>query len=91
MEIILCIVFGIFIIFSYTLGLKARQQISNNKKIKLIPKLERKNEIIEEEEQDRNFEMLMQVAENIEAYDGTANNQKEEKINEWRKRSNFNF
>lgn len=82
MEIILCIVFGIFIIFSYTLGLKAGQQISNNKKIKLIPKLERKNEIIEEEEQDRNFEMLMQVAENIEAYDGTANNQKEVKINE---------
>lgn len=77
-EIILCTIFGAFILLSYTLGLKNGQKLSKREEIKVMPTIEN-NRIEEEEEFDKEQAKLMQVLANVEAYDGTASGQKEVK------------
>ena len=76
-EIILCTIFGIFILFSYTLGLKNGQKLANKEAIKAIPNLELPRKYEEEEVFDKEQQQLMQVLANVEAYDGTSKGQME--------------
>ena len=79
MEVILCAVFGTFIILSYTLGLINGQKLSKNKdiKIKTIP------QIVKEHKQDKeNYkeeERINTILSNIEKYDGSGLGQEEVK------------
>lgn len=74
MELIISsTLFGVFIILSYTLGLKNGHKLSNNKSINMpslnIPKKirEYKNSKEEQKEQER----LETILQNIERYDGS--------------------
>ena len=68
MEITL-IIFGVFILLSFILGLKYGYKITENK-------TEVINDKSENEKIDKEVQTLLQVIENVEAYDGTAKNQK---------------
>lgn len=78
-TILLLFLFGIFIIVSYTLGLKNGQKLKNNEEIKMPEvnpiKLVR-NEIdsFEERKKQAAFETMMT---NIDNYDGTGLGQKD--------------
>ena len=78
-TIFLCTIFGVFILVSYTMGLKNGQKLKNKEEIKMpiIEKTEEKNKKYEEVEAfDKQQEAIMQVLENVENYDGTAKGQK---------------
>lgn len=76
-EIILCTVFGVFILISFTIGLCFGCKLRNNETIK-IPNLnpikaikDYKEEVKQKEKEDREQEILEQNLANIDAYDGT--------------------
>ena len=82
-EIILCTIFGVFILLSFTMGLAFGCKLRNNETIK-IPNLNPvkavKNYIEEEKEQlkiNKEQEILEQNLANIEAYDGSELGQKD--------------
>lgn len=78
-EIILSIIFGVFILLAYSLGIKNGQKIVNKEEIK-IPFVDKKQstKVLEDEEEvyDEEEQKLLQLLENIEAYDGTPKGQK---------------
>lgn len=79
-TIITCTIFGVFILVSYTLGLKNGQKIVKNEPINL-PKVENPFEKISQEklekEQQKEIEKINKILENIDNYDGTGANQQE--------------
>ncbi len=78
MEIALIIIFGVFILLAFILGLKYGQKIANKEGITFpsvnVPISEKSKQ--EEEKPNKDIETLLQVMENVEAYDGTSKNQK---------------
>ena len=74
MEIALIIIFGVFILLAFILGLKYGQKIANKEEITFpsvnVPISEKSKQ--EEEKPNKDIETLLQV----EAYDGTSKNQK---------------
>lgn len=78
-AIILCTIFGVFILLSYTLGLKNGQKLVNNEKIE-TPKFKEKIKEITATKNNKDFELNKkdQISwENINNYDGTAESQKQ--------------
>lgn len=82
-EIILCTIFGVFILFSFITGLSFGCKLKNNETIKL-PNLnpvkaikDHKEERKQKEKDDKEQEILEQNLANIEAYDGTEYGQKD--------------
>jgi len=72
-TIILCTIFGVFILFAYTLGLKNGQKLSKNEKItmpELNPVKAIQNEIETQEEKKKQTIFDINMA-NIDNYDGT--------------------
>lgn len=78
-TILLLFLFGIFIILSYTLGLKNGQKLKNNEEIK-IPEINPvkivRNEI-ETSEQKKKQDAYDTMMANIDNYDGTGLGQKD--------------
>lgn len=78
-TIILCTIFGVFILLAYTLGLRNGQKVSNNEEIK-IPELNPVtviNKEIEKNEDRKKQEAYEIMMSNIDNYDGTGLGQKE--------------
>lgn len=78
-TILLLFLFGIFIIISYTLGLKNGQRLKNNKEIELPevnPVKLIKNEINNFEERKKQVAFENMIS-NIDNYDGTGLGQKD--------------
>ena len=82
-EIILCTLFGVFILISFTIGLSFGCKLRNNETIK-IPNLnpikvikDHNEERKQKEKEDREQEILEQNLANIEAYDGSEFGQKD--------------
>ena len=79
-TIFICIIFGVFILIAYTLGLKSGQKIVKNEPIEL-PKVENQIEKINqkkiEKEYQKEIDKINNILENIDNYDGTGANQKE--------------
>ncbi len=71
--------FGVFIIIAYSLGLKNGQRIKNKEEIQ-VPIIGTSNNDYKEIEENEQFykdqEKMIQILENIEAYDGTSKGQK---------------
>lgn len=77
-TIVLCTIFGVFILIAYTLGLKNGQRLKENKTIELPKITETVKEIFNK---DKNFEDSLSKEEqiswqNINNYDGTKESQK---------------
>ena len=72
-AIILCTIFGVFILISYTLGLRNGQRLSNNKEIKspIVNPIEVVTKEIEKHEDNKKQEILDVMMSNIDNYDGT--------------------
>lgn len=80
MELILiCILFGTFMLLAYTLGLKNGYKLSNKEEI-TIPNINPIT-IVKEYQEDKKAKKEVQefntILENIEAYDGTGFGQKD--------------
>lgn len=79
-TIFICIIFGVFILVAYTLGLKNGQKIAKSEPIEL-PKVENQIEKINqkkiEKEYQKEIDKINIIYENIGNYDGTGANQKE--------------
>lgn len=78
-TIILCTVFGVFILISFLLGIKAGMMMSkdtkvtNNEKIKKLKPT--KNNEFKTNESDDELDELAKIMHNIEVYDGTGEGQ----------------
>jgi len=78
-SILLCTVFGVFIIVAYSLGLKNGQRISKNEEV-VVPNVNPIKVITEEKERHEEkkkqeaYEIMMS---NIDNYDGTGLGQKD--------------
>lgn len=78
-TIILCTVFGVFILISFLLGIKAGMMMSkdtkvtNNEKIKKTKPI--KNDEFKTNENDDELDELAKIMHNIEVYDGTGEGQ----------------
>lgn len=78
MTIALIIIFGVFILLSFIIGINYGQKFSF-KESEHIPNIEKPKIFKQkpsEEEIDEETKILLQVMENVEAYDGTSKNQK---------------
>ena len=79
-TIFTCTIFGVFILISYTLGLKNGQKIIKNEPVEL-PKVENPVEKMQqkklEKEQQKEIDKINKILENIDNYDGTGANQQE--------------
>lgn len=78
-TIIICTVFGVFILLSYTLGLKNGQRLAKKEDITL-PKFNPVKEVkkeIEDHELKKKQEALEVMMSNIDNYDGTSAGQKD--------------
>ncbi len=76
--IVICTVFGVFILLSYTLGLKNGQKLSKNEDItmpELNPIKAIQNEIETHEERNKQDQLDIMMS-NIDNYDGTGIGQK---------------
>lgn len=77
--ILMCTLFGVFILVAYSMGLKNGQKLVDKEEIK-VPIVEKQEKPVEKYEEDEEFdkqqEALMQLLENIENYDGTPRGQK---------------
>lgn len=78
-TILMCALFGVFILVAYSMGLKNGQKLVNKEEIK-VPIVEKQEKPVEKYEEDEEFdkqqEAFMQLLENIENYDGTSRGQK---------------
>lgn len=73
-TIILCTIFGVFILLAYTLGLRNGQKVSNNEEIKM-PELNPVtviNKQIEKNEDKKKQEEYEEMLNQIDNYDGRA-------------------
>ena len=73
-TIILCTIFGVFILLAYTLGLRNGQKVSNNEEIKM-PELNPVTVIsnqIEKHEDKKKQEEYEEMLNQIDNYDGRA-------------------
>ncbi len=80
-TIIICTLFGVFILFSFITGLSYGVKLRNNNKIETINPIKTinnaiKDKRIQNEEEKKNQE-LETMLENIDNYDGTETGQKE--------------
>lgn len=78
-TIILCTLFGVFILLAYTLGLRNGQKVSNNEEIQMpelnpVTVISNKIEKHEDKKKQEAYEIMMS---NIDNYDGTGLGQKE--------------
>lgn len=77
-TIILCTLFGVFILVAYSLGLKNGQKLSKSEEV-IIPELnpvkaiQKEIETVEEKKKQEAFDLMMS---NIDNYDGTGLGQK---------------
>lgn len=78
MIVALIIIFGVFILLSFIIGINYGQKfaIKENMYTPNIEKPKISKPKYNEEEIDEEMKILLQVMENVEAYDGTAKNQK---------------
>lgn len=80
MEILLCTVFGVFILFSFVIGVRIGQKLNNNEPIRLNP-IKAIDEYKEEKEVKRQIKetetKLNVMLDNIDSYDGTGLGQKD--------------
>lgn len=78
-SIILCIIFGVFILVAYSLGLKNGQRLSKNEEV-VIPNVnpvKAVTEEIEKHEEKKKQEAYEIMISNIDNYDGTGLGQKD--------------
>lgn len=78
-SIILCTIFGVFILVAYSLGLKNGQRISKNEEVVVpnvnpIKVITEEKERTEEKKKQEAYEIMMS---NIDNYDGTGLGQKD--------------
>ena len=80
MEIILCTVFGVFILLSFVIGVRIGQKVNNDEPIRLNP-IRAIDEYKEEKEVKRQIKeaesKLNVMFDNIDTYDGTGLGQKD--------------
>lgn len=78
-TIILCTIFGVFILISYTLGLRQGQKLKNNEEIKLpvLNPIKIVNNEIERFEEKKKQEAYEITISNIDTYDGTGLGQRD--------------
>ncbi len=80
MEILLCTVFGVFILLSFVIGVRIGQKVSNDEPIRLNP-VRAIDEYKEEKEVKRQIKetetKLNVMLDNIDSYDGTGLGQKD--------------
>lgn len=80
MEILLCTVFGVFILLSFVIGVRIGQKVNNNETIRLNP-IKAIDEYKEEKEVKRQIKetetKLNVMLDNIDSYDGTGLGQKD--------------
>lgn len=78
-TIILCTIFGVFIIVSYSLGLKNGQRLSKNEEV-VVPNVNPIKAIADEKEkyEERKKQEIQEInSYNIDHYDGTGLGQKD--------------
>lgn len=78
-SILLCTIFGVFILVAYSLGLKNGQRISKNEEVVVpnvnpIKVITEEKERTEEKKKQEAYEIMMS---NIDNYDGTGLGQKD--------------
>ena len=80
MEILLCTVFGVFILLSFVIGVRIGQKVNNDEPIRLNP-IRAIDEYKEEKEVKRQIKeaesKLTVMFDNIDTYDGTGLGQKD--------------
>lgn len=80
MEILLCTVFGVFILLSFVIGVRIGQKVNNDEPIRLNP-IRAIDEYKEEKEVKRQIKeaesKLNVMFDNIDTYDGTGLGQKD--------------
>lgn len=80
MEILLCTVFGVFILLSFVIGVRIGQKVNNDEPIRLNP-VRAIDEYKEEKEVKRQIKeaesKLNVMLDNIDTYDGTGLGQKD--------------
>ena len=80
MEILLCTIFGVFILLSFVIGVRIGQKVNNNETIRLNP-IKAIDEYKEEKEVKRQIKetetKLNVMLDNIDSYDGTGLGQKD--------------
>jgi hypothetical protein len=78
-TIFICTIFGVFILLSYTIGLKNGQKIVNKEPIELpnINPVEKVKEKHIEKKQQEELDKFNSILSNIDNYDGTGAYQKE--------------
>lgn len=76
---IICTIFSVFFILSFTIGAKVGQKISKGEEIeiKLPNPVQKVSEYIEKKETEKEQNKLEIIAENIDNYDGTGIGQKD--------------
>ena len=80
MEILLCTVFGVFILLSFVIGVRIGQKVNNDEPIRLNPV-----RVIDEYKEEKEVKRQIKEAEsklnvmfdNIDTYDGTGLGQKD--------------
>ena len=80
MEILLCTIFGVFILLSFVIGVRIGQKVNNDEPIRLNP-VRAIDEYKEEKEVKRQIKeaesKLNVMLDNIDTYDGTGLGQKD--------------
>ena len=80
-TIILCAIFGIFILISFITGLSYGVKLRNNEKIEFINPVKKINKAMKDKkikhEEETKTKELETMLENIDNYDGTETGQKE--------------
>ena len=83
MDILLCTVFGVFILLSFVIGVRIGQKVNNNEPIELNP-VKVYKDYKEEKESKRQLkfseEVMNTMLENNDNYNGTAEGQKDIEI-----------
>jgi hypothetical protein len=80
LEVILfCSIFGLFIMASYTLGLRNGQRLARKQEVKMpeVNPVKVVKEIKENKELEKEQDVLETILNNIDIYDGTEAGQKE--------------
>lgn len=82
-SLILCTIFGVFIIFSFIVGLHYGSKVRDNEKITIpninpVKAIKKHRKDKREEERIEHEKLIEEInLENIESYDGTGSGQKE--------------
>lgn len=78
-TIIICTIFGVFLILSFIIGARVGQKIVKGEEVKIsLPNpVQKINEYREKKEVEKELDKLDIITENIDNYDGTGLGQKE--------------